>query len=138
MWEAFADSGYWIALHNPDDEWHRKAQQLTNLLQNCTVVTSEMVLVEFLNFCSRQGAISRRQAADTVLGLYADPNVLVISHRDIDLPAAIELYAGRPDQRWSLTDCASFLIMEERGITDALAYDRDFEQAGFRALLREG
>ena len=28
--------------------------------------------------------------------------------------------------------------MEERTITEALAYDRDFEQAGFTALLREG
>ena len=27
--------------------------------------------------------------------------------------------------------------MEERDITEALAHDRDFEQAGFRALLRE-
>ena len=41
-------------------------------------------------------------------------------------------------RRWSLTDCASFLVMEERGITEALAYDRDFEQAGFVSLLRGG
>lgn len=27
--------------------------------------------------------------------------------------------------------------MEERGITEALAYDLDFQQAGFVALLRE-
>ena len=40
------------------------------------------------------------------------------------------------DQHWSLTDCASFIVMEERGISEALAYDRDFEQAGFTALLR--
>ena len=39
-------------------------------------------------------------------------------------------------QTWILTDCASFLVMEERNITEALAYDRDFEQAGFTALLR--
>ena len=49
---------------------------------------------------------------------------------------AVERYAERPDQTWSLTDCASFIVMEERGITDALAHDRDFEQAGFTALLR--
>ena len=36
-----------------------------------------------------------------------------------------------------LTDCISFVVMEERGITDALAYDQHFVQAGFRALLRE-
>ena len=45
---------------------------------------------------------------------------------------------GRPAVESSL-DCASFLVlvMEERNITEALAYDRDFEQAGFVALLRE-
>ena len=36
-----------------------------------------------------------------------------------------------------LTDRISFVVMEERGITDALAYDQHFVQAGFRALLRE-
>ena len=49
---------------------------------------------------------------------------------------AVSFYAARLDQRWSLIDCANFLVMEERGITEALAYDRDFEQAGFTALLR--
>ena len=56
---------------------------------------------------------------------------------DAQFRTAVDRYVSRPDQSWSLTDCASFLVMEERNITDALAYDRDFEQAGFRALLRE-
>ena len=50
---------------------------------------------------------------------------------------AVERYAARPDQTWSLTDCASFIVMEERNIVEALAYDKDFKQAGFSALLRE-
>jgi hypothetical protein len=49
--------------------------------------------------------------------------------------AGMELYADRPDKDWSLTDCISFVVMQERGITDALTGDRHFEQAGFRALL---
>ena len=40
------------------------------------------------------------------------------------------------DKSWSLTDCASFLIMEEEGVTDALSHDRHFAQAGFQTLLR--
>jgi hypothetical protein len=32
---------------------------------------------------------------------------------------------------------AAFVVMRERGIWDALTADRDFEQAGFNALLRE-
>ena len=69
--------------------------------------------------------------------LEADPSVEIVPQTDGQFRAAVERYASRSDQSWSLTDCASFLVMEERNITDALAYDRDFEQAGFRALLRE-
>ena len=47
------------------------------------------------------------------------------------------LYKKRPDKEWSITDCVSFKIMEEYGITEALAYDKHFEQVGFIALLRD-
>ncbi len=35
------------------------------------------------------------------------------------------------------TDCLSFVIMQERGIAEALTTDHHFQQAGFRAILRE-
>ena len=135
--EVFADTGYWIAMHNAEDEWHWKARQAAASLVNKRIVTSEMVLVEFLNFCSRSGAASRRLAAITVRQLWDNPSIAVIPQDSAQLKAAVQRYADRLDQRWSVTDCASFLIMEERGITEALAHDRDFAQAGFRALLRE-
>jgi predicted nucleic acid-binding protein len=50
---------------------------------------------------------------------------------------ALALYGDRVDQSWSLTDCASFLIMEQRQITEALTHDRHFEQRGYSALLRD-
>ncbi len=68
--------------------------------------------------------------------LAARPNVEIILQTDDQFRAAVERYAARSDQSWSLTDCASFIVMEERGLSEALAYDRDFEQAGFVALLR--
>jgi len=43
----------------------------------------------------------------------------------------------REDKEWGLTDCISFIVMEDHGLTDALTTDEHFEQAGFRALLRE-
>jgi predicted nucleic acid-binding protein len=38
---------------------------------------------------------------------------------------------------WGLVDCISFIVMQNRGITDALTADIHFQQAGFRALLRD-
>ena len=40
------------------------------------------------------------------------------------------------DKGWSLTDCASFIIMEDEGLTIALTHDQHFIQAGLQALLR--
>jgi predicted nucleic acid-binding protein len=51
---------------------------------------------------------------------------------------ALELYGSRPDKEWGLIDCASFVVMSERGITKALTADEHFQQCSFRALLREG
>ena len=135
--EVFADTGYWIAMHNTEDEWHLRAREAAASLVNQRIVTSEMVLVEFLNFCSRRGPASRRLAAITVRQLWDNSAIRVIPQDSIQLKAAVQRYADRLDQRWSVTDCASFLIMEDRGIAEALAYDVDFVQAGFRALLRE-
>jgi predicted nucleic acid-binding protein len=40
------------------------------------------------------------------------------------------------DKAWSLTDCASFIVMKPEGITKAFATDADFEQAGFTKLIQ--
>ena len=45
------------------------------------------------------------------------------------------LYSRRRDKAWPLTDCISFVVMEDEEIEDALTGDRHFEQAGFGALL---
>ena len=57
--EVFADTGFWIAMHNAEDEWHWKARQAAASLVNKRIITSEMVLVEFLNCVARYGAQSR-------------------------------------------------------------------------------
>lgn len=47
--KIFADTGYWIALLNPDDALHQKARSLTISLNNLAIVSSEMVFTELLN-----------------------------------------------------------------------------------------
>ena len=73
---------------------------------------------------------------DTLNVLRSDGNVIITESSDRAFDAGIDLYRIRPDKDWSLTDCISFVVMEEHGITDALTGDHHFEQAGFRALLK--
>jgi predicted nucleic acid-binding protein len=43
-------------------------------------------------------------------------------------------YRERPDKDWGLTDCVSFVVMQDRGLSEALATDEHFQQAGYRAI----
>ena len=80
----------------------------------------------------------RRHFAPTFRELLASPSVEVVSLDDSTLDFAWNLFLSRRDKEWSLTDCVSFFVMRERKVWEAFAHDHHFEQAGFRALLREG
>lgn len=137
MKELFADTGYRIALLNERDYLHRKAVQISATLTGQRIVTTEMVLTELLNYASGEGQYLRRTVGETAAALYRRHNVEVISQTSIQFHQALERYLSRPDQSWSVVDCASFIVMETRGIQEALAFDHHFEQAGFTALLRD-
>jgi uncharacterized protein len=134
---VFADAGYWIALLNPRDQLHAKAITVSNTLQGRPIVTSQMFLTEFLNHYAALGQPFRQHAVQVVRSLQDDVDVEVVPQTAVQFAAALTLYAQRPDKEWGVTDCASFLIMQERGITEALAHDDHFHQAGFILLLRD-
>ena len=50
---------------------------------------------------------------------------------------ALDFYRDRPDKAWGLTDCLSFLLMQDQGLADVLTADEHFRQAGFQPLLCE-
>jgi len=132
----FADAVYWIALINPRDNLHERAASLSRSLDQTVLVTTEMVLSEFLNAFAERGTALRRAATELVVRLRQDANTRVVPQTSAQFDEAFELYRSRHDKQWSHTDCASFRLMEREDIAEALTYDRHFEQAGFKALLR--
>lgn len=136
MRSVFADTGYWIALLNSRDELHDLARRVSGSLESVRLVTSEAILVEWLNDFARRGAELRGVAVAVVSRLRAGEAVDVIPLTSTDFDEALRLYSDRTDKAWSHTDCSSFCIMRRLGIDEALTHDRHYEQAGFRALLR--
>jgi uncharacterized protein len=134
---VFADTGYGVALLNPRDELHDKATKLSKDLNPIHIVTSEMVLTEVLNDFSKRGDYLRKVATELIDRINENPNITLISQTSQQFQQGLELYKNRLDKNWSLTDCVSFKIMEQMCIYEALAYDKHFEQAGFKALLRD-
>jgi uncharacterized protein len=136
MIPLFADTGYWIALLDPTDSLNPKAIALSRIHATRTVITSEMVLTEVLNHFSKHGNFLRQASSSFVNALIQSPSIVIVPQTSEQFEQALTLYRQRLDQAWSHTDCASFSIMQQRGIQEALAYDKHFEQAGYRPLLR--
>jgi predicted nucleic acid-binding protein len=134
--DVFADTAYWIALINPRDQLHRRARKASSALAGGRIVTSEWVLTELLNCFAETGLDMRAAASNAVASLRSSTAVCIVPQTSSGFSDAFRHYRERTDKGWSLTDCSSFLVMRQYGIDAALTYDKHFEQAGFKALLR--
>jgi predicted nucleic acid-binding protein len=85
MKRIFADTSYWIALLNPRDGLHHRAVAAAQNHSEDQVVTTEMVLVEFLNGFSDRGPRLRAAASKAVKTLRSSLNV---THHDQAATAA--------------------------------------------------
>lgn len=126
------DTSFYVALLSPRDQHHAAAAKIASGLRRRLVVT-EFVLLELANAFS--ATESRRRLPALWDFLRADPSVAVIPASSELLARGFSRFANRLDKEWSLTDCISFVVMEDHGITEALTSDHHFEQAGFSRLL---
>ena len=133
----FVDSAYLIALAATDDHHHGAAVRLASELDNdeTRFVTTRAI---FLEIGSALSKVRFRGAACEMFDLMQnDRRVSLVELNSELITNAHSMFRERQDKEWSLTDCISFLVMKERNISEALTTDAHFEQAGFKALLRE-
>ena len=130
---AFADTSYYLALVSPRDALHARAEEVSRSL-TVPVVTGTWIVQELADgLCAPPARGAFIRLFDT---LQADPDTTIFEADATLWRRGIDLYRARPDKSWSLTDCLSFVVMADLGISDALTADHHFEQAGFFALLR--
>ena len=137
MTEVFADTSGWASLFVDSEPHHKK--DLTLMMrwrqQNWRVITTNYVLSEFIPLMKIRFRVPREKVLDYTKIIRAVAWVEIV-HIDKALDAAAwRLLENRTDKEWSLVDAASFVVMQNRGITEALTTDKHFEQAGFTRLL---
>lgn len=129
--EVLVDSGAWIGVANPRDTYHDEATSIYRRLvvDQVPLVTTDLIVAESYNLIRRTrgsaGAFEflrrlRRMARITRVPL--TPLVAELAEQ------LLEQYA---DQDFSYVDAVSFVVMRERGIVNAFAFDHHFMTAGF-------
>jgi predicted nucleic acid-binding protein len=133
MSRVFADAFFYLALLSERDAAHRRAAEIYRSGEITGTVTTVAVLLEVADGL---GGTPRRERCGAFLAsVWSRPGTMIVSLSDTLVQRGLKLYRDRPDKAWSLTDCISFVVMADEGLTEALTGDRHFEQAGFKALL---
>jgi predicted nucleic acid-binding protein len=130
--DVFADTSFWIALVVKQDQYHDQAQKWSLQISG-RITTTIPVLLETANALARPAW--RQHAVALIDYLQERPAVDVVPLSQELWERGWDLYRNRPDKAWSLTDCISFLVMQDSSLVDAMTADEHFQQAGFRSIL---
>jgi predicted nucleic acid-binding protein len=128
-----ADTWYLVALFDPNDNHHLQARRLDRATARDLFATHDGVFSELLAYFSADGGGVRRRIVDFVRARQHDPAWHVARGSDL-FTRALRLYSERPDKEYSLVDCMSMTLMQERGITHVLTNDHHFRQEGFTVI----
>ena len=138
MIKRFIDTSGWAELLDRSLQFHGVA--VVAFDEVCTqgglLTTTNLVLMELTGLLTRPLRVSKRCQIQMIHDIRTDPFVEIVAIDAAFEAAAWNLWENRLDKSWSLVDCASFVVMGHRGITEALTTDHHFEQAGFVRLLK--
>jgi predicted nucleic acid-binding protein len=138
MADLFADTSGWGNLIDSSHPYYMLAANLyrTTRQQGHKVVTTNYILAELVALLTSPLRITRSSIIAIIDGLRNSPHVEIV-HVDASVDEqAWQLFKNRPDKEWSLVDCASFVVMRQPAIAEALTADHHFDQAGFVRLLK--
>jgi uncharacterized protein len=122
-----------IAWINTRDAAHQPVKSYLDAYSG-SIVTTEWVLLEFADAFSLSSV--KPFAIEAIKRIHRLPMFLIVGFDRAVYQAGLDLYESRVDKDWSLTDCISFAVMNERGLSEALTADHHFEQAGFQAVFK--
>jgi predicted nucleic acid-binding protein len=134
MAELFCDTSGWGHLVDSTQAYHTLATVLYRAArqQNRKIITTNYIVTELVALFTSPLRVPRL----TTIGFIESLQTSQIVHIDPTMHRqAWELLARREDKDWSLVDCASLAVMQERKITEALTTDRNFGTSGIHKII---
>jgi uncharacterized protein len=133
---VFVDTSAFFAHLVAEDAHHSEARLLFERMarESSTLITTNAVVWETYTLLR----IRARNGRELALGFLEDieDGLCDIERvRALDERRAIELLRRYADKRYSFCDALSFVITEELGVNEALAFDDDFKSYGKLILV---
>jgi uncharacterized protein len=132
---CFLDSSAMIALAFTADQNHVQARKVYDELRlsGTVFVTTYFIFSEIMIYLRRRASV--QIAINTGEQLLKSSQILVIDTTTGQYSTAWDVFKKYLDWKdLSYTDCLSFALMDEMGITRAFTFDSDFGKYGFTQL----
>lgn len=125
------DTSFVIALEMARDNQHKAAAKYwKGYVQNPQpLITTDWVFAEIVTFFNNKGLHAK--AVEVGERLLQSRLVEIIAITPELRSLAWAFFKRHSDKQYSLTDCASFVVMSKRRVSHALTFDDHFAQAGF-------
>ena len=130
----FLDTLFVVGLVNRRDQYHRKAIELSERFESSPFLTTDVVLLEIGNALAKG---YKQESIEIIKEFLPSADTEIIHLNPKLFQQAFKLYQTRNDKEWGFIDCVSFVVMKEKGILQALTFDKHFAQTGFQVLMRE-
>jgi uncharacterized protein len=133
----FVDTSGWIEVFGSDNPLHGKARDILAQATNRRrpIITTNYVIIELISNGCKKCHLSREGLFKAVREITKLRGIEIV-HISAEIHnEEISRLSKWVDKKWSLVDATSFNIMHQRMITDALAKDGHFHEAGFIELL---
>jgi predicted nucleic acid-binding protein len=123
--EIIIDSGFFIALLNRRDQYHKDAKKLIKLLPSKKWITTWMVMTEVTHMLVRENAFSAIQG---LLDLCENGGIDLFHFDNIHIPRLKQLMQKYQNLPIDLADASLIILAEKLGHGDIVSTDlRDFD-----------
>jgi predicted nucleic acid-binding protein len=130
--KLLADTGALLAYLMTNDQHHHEAVAFVRRHPQTRFVLTSLIVAELVTrLRARAGAAQAAAAGRSLLDSRRYSVVFVDAPLLRSALGRIEQFHDKP---LSLTDCASFELIDRLGLDGAFAFDRDFRDGGYRML----
>lgn len=113
----FIDTLFVVALVNERDQYHERANKLSDELEGRRFLITDPVLLEIGNALARS---FKDRAIEVIHDCLTSDDVELIRLTPAIFDEGFALYQSHGDKEWGLVDCISFVVMRAAGIEECI------------------
>lgn len=133
---CFVDTSMFIALNNPNDQYHKEALEIAKRLEHYQFALSDSVITE--TYTLLRYKLGFHRARVFLASVLENETFTILNASQSVRIETLQLLEKNNDQKISYCDALSVALMNEHKIQSILSFDHHFEIMGVERFFANG